>query len=75
MKSRLGYEWKNIYRVLLTSDSENTGKVTRKQFENAVHQYSVFLSKEELNLVYKQYGYVGEPWVDYQRISDSMGLI
>ena len=37
LKSKLGYEWKNILRMLTHGDKEGNGYVTRHEFEQCTH--------------------------------------
>jgi hypothetical protein len=49
---KLGYEWKNIYRLLTLFDSDSTGEVTFSQFEKACIKQKVSLSDYETKKLY-----------------------
>lgn len=49
---KIGYEWKNIYRLLTLCDSESTGEVTFSQFEKACIKQKVSLSNFETKKLY-----------------------
>jgi hypothetical protein len=55
MKTRLQYEWKNIYRHLNLIDKSAKGLVTLTEFNEAVARYGAYLSREDLNRVVKLY--------------------
>ena len=79
VRQKLAYEWKNVYRGLHLQDLNSTGKVTRKLFERILHETKVFLTKEELNFIYRKYTTLSEVnpedlQVDYQRLSRELGL-
>ena len=48
LKEKLSYEWKQIYRKLIANDKGNSGKVTVKDFKEALHSTNTFISKEDL---------------------------
>ena len=48
VKGKLAYEWKNIYRGLIQSDSEQRGIVPTSTFSKILHQHKTFLSREEM---------------------------
>lgn len=47
LATKLGYEWKFIYRELRQHDSENTGKCDTKLFMKTLHNHRVILNSEE----------------------------
>jgi hypothetical protein len=49
---KLGYEWKNIYRLLTLFDSESSGMVSLSQFENACSKQKVSLSDYDTKKIY-----------------------
>lgn len=52
---KLGYEWKNILRLLLQLDRKATNKVDLGTFDTICQQYKVHLSNEELSRIKKHY--------------------
>jgi len=56
IKSKLGYDWKLIYRKLNADDVNNTGKVSMREFEKALHNTNTFLSKQDLQKIKYKYG-------------------
>jgi hypothetical protein len=50
IKQKLAYEWKNINRGLNLQSS--SGVISKKAFEKTVHQNGVYLTKEEIGLLY-----------------------
>ena len=48
MKTRLQYEWKNIYRHLNMIDKQARGLVTMAEFNEAVSRYGAYLTREDL---------------------------
>ena len=51
LKSKLSYEWRNIYRLLTVSDKENKGTTLKEEFERCSHQCRAFLTKEDMNKI------------------------
>lgn len=45
---KLASEWRNIYRLLLSSDSQQKGSVSTSRFNQICSQFNVFLSNEEI---------------------------
>lgn len=45
LKDKLSYDWKQIYRKLNATDTENTGVVSLDDFQKVLHQTNTFLSK------------------------------
>lgn len=43
IKTKLGYEWKNIYRALAQADIYRKGSVPVGTFYKITHQYKVYL--------------------------------
>jgi len=52
VKKKLEFEWKNIFRQLNANDRDNSGVVSKREFESAVHQNGVFVSREEYGMLY-----------------------
>ena len=52
---KLQYEWKNIYRSLSSTDSSDVGMVTKKQFDDILQNYGVFISNEELKMLLERF--------------------
>lgn len=52
---KLGYEWKNIFRLILQLDRRATNKVDLGIFDTICQQYKVHLSNEELSRIKKNY--------------------
>jgi hypothetical protein len=48
VSAKLAGEWRNIYRLLLTSDSTQRGTISATKFNQICSQFNVFLSNEEL---------------------------
>ena len=55
IRMKLQYEWKNIYRSLSTTDSSDVGMVTKKQFDDILQNYGVFMSNEELKMLVERF--------------------
>jgi hypothetical protein len=74
LRSKVGYEWKNIFKQLLKVDPEETGCVTRQQFDFCCTQCGVTnLSRDELLQLQGLYpGSTAE--VDYLAMSKDMNL-
>mmetsp|Transcript_12643 Transcript_12643/g.12456 ORF Transcript_12643/g.12456 Transcript_12643/m.12456 type:complete len:82 (+) Transcript_12643:2016-2261(+) len=68
IQKKLAYEWKNIFRGLNLQDSGNSGVINRKEFERTVHQNGIFLSKEDLQILYNKFA-SGPSDINYQRVS------
>lgn len=45
-----------MYRSMHQQDVGNAGKIARKLFERIIHEHGAFLSREELQFVYRKYG-------------------
>ncbi|CDW71853.1 ef-hand calcium-binding domain-containing protein 6-like [Stylonychia lemnae] len=73
VRTKLAYEWKNIYRGLSLQDQQNSGKINKRLFEKTVHQNGVYLSKEELINIYSRFS-ISENDIDYAQMSKDMGL-
>jgi len=56
LHTKLGYEWKNIYRNLLQNDAEESGLVELREFDEVCLKFKVSFSKEELAKIRKQFG-------------------
>ena len=56
LKDKLSYDWKQIYRKLNANDVDNSGRVTVRDFKNALHQTNTFISKEDLDKIETLYG-------------------
>lgn len=52
---KLGYEWKNIYRLLVQLDRKATNRIELHVFDTICQQYRVHLSNEELGKVKRNY--------------------
>jgi len=52
---KLQYEWKNIYRSLSSTDSSDVGMVNKKQFDDILQNYGVFISNEELKMLLERF--------------------
>lgn len=72
IKSKLEYEWKNIYRALNSIDINSCGMVSKKEFIDCVQKNGVFLSRDELEKLIKRFSINGE--VNYIKISNDLGL-
>ena len=72
IKTKLEYEWKNIYRALSSIDINSCGMVTKKEFIDCVQKNGVFLSRDELEKIIKRFSINGE--VNYIKISNDLGL-
>ena len=73
IKQKLAYEWKNIYRGLNLQSS--SGVISKKAFEKTVHQNGVYLTKEELGLLYQRFTHPSsQDMIDFQQLSQSLGM-
>lgn len=48
IKSKLSYEWKNIFRQLSSIDLNQSGVVTKGEFIRTLHKNRVTLTREEV---------------------------
>jgi Ca2+-binding EF-hand superfamily protein len=55
IRMKLQYEWKNIYRSLSSTDTNDVGMVSRKQFDDILQNYGVFISNEELKMLVERF--------------------
>ena len=55
IRMKLQYEWKNIYRSLSSTDSSDVGMVNKKQFDDILQNYGVFISNEELKMLLERF--------------------
>lgn len=55
IRMKLQYEWKNIYRSLSSTDSSDVGMVNKKQFDDILQNYGVFISNEELKMLVERF--------------------
>lgn len=77
LKNKLAYEWKNIYRGLSQLDQQRKGTININTFNKVVHQFKVYLSREELRKI--EIGYGGQHStlgieIDYIKLSQELGL-
>lgn len=56
IRSKLAYEWKNIYRGVSQLDTSQKGLININAFNKIVHQFKVYLSREELRKIELAYG-------------------
>lgn len=80
----MSYEWKNIYRSVLSTDILSKGKITASKFNQICLGHNVTLTKEEIRrLVKLSRPDVGEEipledvmnkYIDYRELSNSLGL-
>ena len=59
LAAKLGYEWKNIYRMLSAKNqkAENEEHIIEvSEFDKVCQHYKVHLSNEEINKMVKQHG-------------------
>ena len=81
---KLGYEWKNIFRVLTYNDKSNEGLATLKHFDSVCQKHSVHLSNNDLQKLQKSYGEqvdvdgdatgFDEQVINYRKLSIQLGL-
>jgi hypothetical protein len=75
--SKIGYEWKNIYRIISKMDRKNIGIVTIKQFEQACAKANVKITKDDSQKISSIFG---EPQsgdlvsINYTKMSHETGL-
>ena len=51
LKSKLSYEWKSIFRMLSSIDTEGTGYVSKRDFEEYSHKCGTFLTREDVKKI------------------------
>ena len=51
LRTKLAYEWKNIYRALVQADAERKGTIPVGTFNKIIHQHKVFLQREDLRRI------------------------
>lgn len=56
IRNKLAYEWKNIFRGVSQLDTTRKGTININQFNKIVHQFKVYLSREELRKIEISYG-------------------
>ena len=61
-----------MYRALSAVDLISSGLVTKGEFTSVVAKHGVYLSREDLNKVFRRFG-EGEN-VNYARVSQELGL-
>ena len=77
IQSKLAYEWKNIYRQLMSlacerDTADKKGEVTISEFNKACLRFHVNFTREELGNVRKMFGYSddqGGDFIDFERLS------
>ena len=55
IKSKCGYEWKNIWRNLTQMDSKDTGIIDLYDFDRLCLRFKINFTKEELKKIAKNY--------------------
>lgn len=55
MNKKLGYEWKNIYRMFLQLDRNQTSQIEIGVFDAVCQQFRVHVSNEEISKMKKNY--------------------
>jgi hypothetical protein len=73
LKSKLSYEWRNIYRLLSINDREGKGLVSRQDFEQCSHQCGAVISKEDTKKIMTLCG-VNENHLNFQKLSKDLGM-
>lgn len=56
ISDKLSYEWKNIYRSLVASDTSQTGQVSSNRFNQICLQYNTMLNKEDIQKLTDLFG-------------------
>lgn len=51
MKARIGHDWKNIYRQCVATDGSRKGTISITRFNQALLQFKVHLTKDELRRI------------------------
>lgn len=51
IKSKVGYEWKSIYKALSRLDQSRSGSVSKNAFQQACQQAGVNLSRDEIKRI------------------------
>jgi hypothetical protein len=78
VKTKLGYEWKNVYRALASADIYRKGSVPLGTFNKIISQHRVYLQKEEIKKLEQLYCVNGEnpliTEIDYIKLSQELGL-
>lgn len=73
LKNKLAYEWKNIYRYISSKDTGGAGKISQREFEQAVHKNGAFLTREDTDLI-KKYFSTPSGEIEYGRLSKDLGM-
>ena len=83
---KLSYEWKNIYRSLLSMDILHKGQVPVRKFNQALLSHNVTLTKEEIRRLIKLSSTASDDrsvmdgedpmsaTIDYAQLSKNLGL-
>lgn len=79
VQRKLAYEWKNIYRNLVSSDTEDSGCITLKEFDDVCLKFKVSFNKQELGWIRKMFAdelaETGrQDLINYRRLSYTLGL-
>jgi len=52
---KLGYEWKNLFRMLIQLDKKQTNRIELQTFDEVCQQFKIHVSPDELNKIRKHY--------------------
>jgi hypothetical protein len=53
---KLGYEWKNVYRILTHQDETNSGICSLKFFDSLCQKHNISLTKNDLKKLMQMFG-------------------
>jgi Ca2+-binding EF-hand superfamily protein len=70
VRTKLQYEWKNIFRHLSAKDDRGDGIVPKRQFDEVLRANGVFVSNEELKMLFEKYGDNTGKNINYVQLSE-----
>lgn len=73
IRTKLGYDWKAIFKNLARHDNSNSGVVTRETFEQVCDQAGAKLAKEDVSRVMNLFSDSSQ-MIDYNRMSRDLNL-
>ena len=74
LKTKLEYEWPNVYRTLVSRDLDQMEKVSIPDFKGALLRSGIYLDKENWKTVMQFFVEGDPPQVIYKEMSNQLGL-
>lgn len=74
IKTKMQYEWKNIYRMLSSNDVHENGIISVRKFDEILQANNSFISNEDLKNLQEKFGSNKDKTINYLKLSEELGL-